>query len=101
MSVNEKRISEREAGYLELRGAKKDAECEVVEAEGGVSKDLGCCNSFRPASRDTEYFRCGDCFFLERDEPPEEEKPLGKEESRGMTFKDILESQRPVEETER
>jgi hypothetical protein len=98
MSVNQKRISEKESGYLELRGAEKDGDCEVVQVAGGVSKDLGCCNTFKAENQDTQIFSCGTCFYLERDKRPEEEKPLGKQEARGMTFGQILDSQRPTEE---
>ena len=96
MSVNQKRISEREAGYLELRGAQKDAQCEIVDVPGGVSKDLGCCNLFKVENQDTQIFSCGTCFYLERDERPEEKRPLGKKEARSLSFKEILDSQRPV-----
>ena len=94
--MNEKRISEQAAGYVELKGARKDGDCEIVEARGGVSKDLGCCNLFKEENRDTQIFSCGTCFYLERDVRPEEERPLGKKEARGLSFKEILDSQRPV-----
>jgi hypothetical protein len=99
--VNEHRISAQEAGYLELPGAVKDADCEVVEVDGGVSSERGCCNSFGWKSQNVERFACGECKYLEgqgeRADQPDETKPLGTKEARGMSFKEILESERPAE----
>ena len=52
------------AGYMELAGAKKDAQCRKVEVSGGVSKGLGCCNEFHPESKDTSKFSCGTCEYV-------------------------------------
>jgi broad specificity phosphatase PhoE len=57
------RYTAREAGYLELEGAKKDNDCTIVEVEGGVSSKRGCCNGFRPVPK-ADNFRCGECTFL-------------------------------------
>jgi hypothetical protein len=55
-----------EAGYMELIGAKKDADCEKVQVKGGISTALGCCNLFWPESRSVNRFRCGDCEYVVR-----------------------------------
>jgi len=87
--MNKKRANEHSAGYMELAGAQKDAECEIVEVNGGVSSKLGCCDLFWPENEQAKVFSCGTCEFVEV-------KPLGKEESRGLSFKEILESERPA-----
>ena len=60
---NEK-LTAREAGYMELDGAEKDAGCLKVFVPGGVSGDLGCCNLFEPKDEQVTRFRCGDCEYL-------------------------------------
>ena len=57
------RISEKQAGYMELAGAKKDGDCRKVEVKGGISQELGCCNLFEPETKSTQRFRCGDCEY--------------------------------------
>ncbi len=52
-----------QAGYMELDGAVKDADCSKVQVDGGVSSDLGCCNEYNPQEGSQE-FRCGTCTFL-------------------------------------
>ncbi len=56
-------ISEAQAGYMELVGAKKDGDCTIVSVPGGISKDRGCCNFFSPEDRYTTKFSCGTCRF--------------------------------------
>jgi hypothetical protein len=56
---------EEQAGYMELDGAQKDADCSKVQVEGGVSSDLGCCNEFQPQQGAAE-FKCGNCTFLQK-----------------------------------
>ena len=58
------RLSASEAGYMELQGAHKDADCRKVKVDGGVSKQLGCCNEFQPESKSVQQFRCGNCEYL-------------------------------------
>lgn len=58
----QKRMSAKAADYMELDGAEKDADCEKVEVEGGVSSELGCCNEFKPESGADE-FKCGECQY--------------------------------------
>jgi hypothetical protein len=58
------RIPSAQAGYMELSGAKKDGDCRKVEVAGGISRELGCCNEFQPAKKDTQQFRCGNCEYL-------------------------------------
>jgi hypothetical protein len=58
------------AGYMELDGATKDADCSKVEVEGGVSSALGCCNEFQPQPG-TQQFSCGTCTFLAPGAKPE------------------------------
>ena len=57
----ETKVSQSHAGYMELSGAAKDADCEIVE--GRISTKLGCCNLFDPESGAQE-FRCGTCEFV-------------------------------------
>src|SRR5258708_5014706 len=98
--MNEQRISAQEAGYLELPGAVKDADCEVVEVDGGVSSDRGCCNSFGWKSPNVQRFACGECKYLEgQGERDGEEKPLGKREAGKMSFEQVLDSDRPVKDS--
>lgn len=53
-----------QAGYMELKDAKKDADCSKVEVPGGVASDRGCCNLFQPESGSTSVFSCGTCHHL-------------------------------------
>jgi hypothetical protein len=57
------RLTAAQAGYMELAGAEKDADCRKVEVEGGISSELGCCNKFEPEAKDTKRFQCGDCEY--------------------------------------
>ena len=57
------KISAEQAGYMELKGAKKDSGCEVVDVSGGVSSKLGCCNLFDPKSG-AQLFSCGTCEHM-------------------------------------
>lgn len=54
------RVSAQIAGYMELEGAHKDGECDLVAVPGGVSGERGCCNLFEPEAG-AEAFECGDC----------------------------------------
>jgi hypothetical protein len=56
------KLSAKAAGYMELSGAVKDGGCLIVDVPGGISKKLGCCNSFKPQSG-AKQFRCGECKF--------------------------------------
>ena len=58
------RISAAAAGYMELQGAQKDADCKEVEVKGGVSTRLGCCNEFKPQDASVQQFRCGMCKYV-------------------------------------
>ncbi len=55
------KVSQESAGYMELDGAVKDSDCEIVE--GKVSSRRGCCNLFDPEAGADE-FRCGECEYL-------------------------------------
>lgn len=57
------KVSAEAAGYMELQGAKKTGGCLIVDVDGGISKELGCCNLFRPEAKDTDTFSCGTCFY--------------------------------------
>lgn len=59
----DRRMTPQDAGYMELAGAKKDADCEIVAVPGGISMKLGCCNEFEPESERTDEFRCGTCEY--------------------------------------
>jgi hypothetical protein len=94
--MNEKRVSAEAAGYLEFDGAVKDADCQIVNVEGGVSSDLGCCNLFGKTK--IKKFSCGTCEYVAGESDQDNEsKPLNRRSARGMSFEDILSSQRPVE----
>lgn len=58
------RVDAEKAGYLELAGATKDGDCKIVFVKGGVSRVLGCCNLFDPASKRTKLFNCGNCEYV-------------------------------------
>lgn len=60
------RLSAAQAGYMELVGAVKDADCKKVAVKGGVSKELGCCNEFQPEAKTTKQFRCGVCEYVRK-----------------------------------
>jgi len=64
-SMEDQRESAEDAEYMELAGALKDADCEKVEVDGGVSSKLGCCDYFQPKSKKVQQFRCGECRFME------------------------------------
>lgn len=60
----DERISAKSAGYLELQGAQKDADCRKVRVSGGISKQLGCCNLYQPESSSVRQFKCGVCEYV-------------------------------------
>jgi hypothetical protein len=62
-ATKEARLTAAQAGYMELAGAVKDADCRKVSVPGGISSQLGCCDEFQPEARDTKRFRCGDCEY--------------------------------------
>lgn len=62
------------AGYMELDGATKDADCSKVQVEGGVSSDLGCCNEFQP-QEGAQEFKCGMCTYLQAGDQENAEAP--------------------------
>ncbi len=58
------RMTPEEAGYMELKGAKKDGDCKKVAVPGGVSLQLGCCNEFEAEDKEaTQRFSCGTCEY--------------------------------------
>ena len=57
------RIPAHTAGYMELVGPDKDADCRKVEVKGGVASNRGCCNHFEPKTPQVESFHCGECEF--------------------------------------
>jgi len=59
------KIPSARAGYMELKGAKKDAQCSKVEVAGGVSQCLGCCDHFRPENDKVDAFKCGSCEYVQ------------------------------------
>jgi hypothetical protein len=58
------RLTADAAGYMELAGARKDADCKKVEVKDGVSRGLGCCNEFEPQSTSVQKFHCGECEYV-------------------------------------
>lgn len=65
---NDGRISAKQAEYMELENARKDADCREVYVKGGVSTKLGCCDKFKPESRSVQQFRCGTCKYVKKEE---------------------------------
>lgn len=61
---DDNRKTAKEVDYMELPGAVKDADCRRVRVEGGVSKQLGCCNDFKLNPDGSRLFSCGTCKFL-------------------------------------
>lgn len=57
------RIPADKAGYVELPGAVKDGDCNVVQVSGGISKQKGCCNNFALGKGAPKEFKCGSCKF--------------------------------------
>lgn len=62
-SPSAKQYTAAQAEYMELRGAVKDGDCEIVDVPGGISKERGCCDRFLPDSPSVTEFRCGKCKF--------------------------------------
>lgn len=62
-AVSTPRISAVAAGYMELEGARKDGDCQIVEVQNGISKDLGCCNLYKPV-KGADKFNCGHCGYV-------------------------------------
>lgn len=58
-----KRVSAKQAGYMELPGALKNADCKKVNVKGGISLSLGCCNLFEPEADYVRQFKCGTCEY--------------------------------------
>ena len=58
------RMDGEDAGYMELQGAAKDADCSKVKVQGGVSSELGCCNEFEPRFEGVREFSCGTCEYV-------------------------------------
>lgn len=58
------RVSAQSVDYMELPGAKKDADCNHVNVPRGVSSQLGCCNDFKWDSAEPKQFRCGTCIHV-------------------------------------
>lgn len=54
------RATAAEAGYLELPGAQKDSDCQIVKVDGGISSQGGCCNLWDMVPNPTN-FSCGTC----------------------------------------
>ncbi len=50
------------SGYMELEGAKKDGDCKIIYVDGGISKELGCCNLYHPKDG-AKRFNCGQCKY--------------------------------------
>lgn len=63
------RASAEAAGYMELDGAAKDGDCELVDVPGGVSGQKGCCNLFGPQPG-ADGFRCGECVHFSASPTP-------------------------------
>ncbi len=49
---------------MELEGAEKDSDCEIVKVEGGISSELGCCNNYERQAKFTNAFKCAVCKYL-------------------------------------
>lgn len=75
-SDGDTRVSAKEAGYMELPNAQKDADCDAVNVPGGVSSQGGCCNLFRPAGQ-AQVFNCGSCTHVgtQQEQDTQQETP--------------------------
>lgn len=62
------RVPEQTAGYMELEGAQKSGDCDLVQVEDGVSGEKGCCNLFDPQSGASE-FECAQCLHFQGQSP--------------------------------
>jgi broad specificity phosphatase PhoE len=60
--MSDLRISSTAAGYMELDSAHKDADCHIVNVDGGIATTRGCCNLYKPID-DADEFRCGECRY--------------------------------------
>lgn len=58
------RVDADSAGYEELDGAVKDADCKVVKVKDGISNDKGCCCLWKRKGQ-PEYFQCGTCIYTQ------------------------------------
>ena len=98
--MNKVRINERAAGYMELDGAQKDGECQVIAVDGGISRDKGCCNNFWPPT--AKKFTCGTCIYVEDEggqyEQEEGKRPISKREAAKMSDEELINSDRPARE---
>lgn len=66
------RVSAQSAGYMELDGADKDGNCDLVDVPGGVSGERGCCNLFEPEAG-AERFACASCEHFSGAQAPDEQ----------------------------
>lgn len=57
------KVTAANAVYVELKGARKDADCSLVDVRGGVSSQKGCCDLFYEKP-DADNFHCGDCIYV-------------------------------------
>lgn len=62
--ASDDRVSAKSVDYMELPGARKDADCRHVAVRGGVSTQLGCCNDFELQTGRPKEFRCGTCEYV-------------------------------------
>ena len=58
------KVTAQSVDYMELPGAKKDAECSHVDVKGGVSGKLGCCNDFEWDHGTGKLFSCATCEYV-------------------------------------
>jgi hypothetical protein len=58
------RVSASTAGYMELDGAQKSGDCDLVEVAEGVAGEKGCCNLFTPQPAAGE-FECAQCVHFQ------------------------------------
>lgn len=58
------KVSGAQAGYMELKGNVKTADCSKVEVPGGVGEPRSCCNLFEPENKETTVFSCGTCHHV-------------------------------------
>jgi hypothetical protein len=65
MGDTDGKMSGEQAGYIELDGAQKDADCMVVMVDGGVSSDMGICRQKFDPQDGATAFNCGSCNYVE------------------------------------
>lgn len=76
------KVDQQTAGYMELDGAQKSGDCDLVQVDGGVSGEKGCCNLYSPVEGASE-FECAQCTHFTGGQGGEQQPEAGPEQSGG------------------